>query len=139
MAQWETGIERLKAAYKAWHDSKGESIDTWIGLLADSVDFRSLANGAHGVPWTRTRTTPAEVREYLSGLTSTFKMDHYTIKKYVCQDDTIVAIGSTGWRNKATGTPFDTPKVDVWRFKDGKIVAFFEYYDTAVVSQAAAG
>jgi len=138
MAQWETAIERLKATYKAWHDSKGSSIDTWIGLLADVVDFRSLADGRLGMPWTKTRRSPSEVREYLLGLTSTFEMEHYTVERYVCQDDTIVVICSTGWRSKATGRRFDTPKVDVWRVKDGKIIAFFEYYNTAAVAEAAA-
>jgi uncharacterized protein len=138
MAQWETAIEGLKAAYKAWSDTRGGSIETWGNLLADTVDFRSLADGRLGIPWTKTRRSPAEVREYLHGLTSTFAMDHYTIDRIVCQDDTIVVICSTGWRNKATGKRFDTPKVDVWRVKDGKIISFFEYYDTAAVGEAAA-
>ena len=138
MAQWETAIERLKAAYKTWHDSKGSSLDTWTGLLADVVDFRSLADGRLGMSWTKTRRSPSEVREYLQGLTSTFEMQHYTIERMVCQDDTIAVICSTGWRSRATGKSFDTPKIDVWRVKDGKIIAFFEYYDTAAVAEAAA-
>jgi len=65
-------------------------------------------------------------------------MDHYTVDRYICQDDTVVVICSTAWRNRATGKRFDTPKVDVWRFKDGEVVSFFEYYDTASVGEAAA-
>lgn len=135
MAEWELGLARLKEAYSAWHETKGGSLDTWINLLADEVDFRSLANGRLAMPWTKRQTSPAEVREYLNGLTSTFKMDHYTVERYVCQDDTVVAICSTGWHNRATGKAFDTPKVDVWRFKRGKAVAYFEYYDTAAVGE----
>jgi len=138
MEQWETGFSQLKAAYAAWRDTKGKSIDTWLALLADEIDFRSLANGQHGIPWTKTRTSPSEVRDYLLGLTSTFGMDHYSIDRYVCQDDTIVAMGSTGWHHLASGKKFVTPIVTVWRFKDGKVISFFEYYDTAVVAQAAA-
>jgi ketosteroid isomerase-like protein len=138
MAQWETAIDRRKAAYKAWHDSKGASAESWIELMADRVDFRSLANGRLGVPWTRTRTSPEEVREYPHGLTSDFAMEHYTVDRYVCQDDTIVAIGSTAWHHKISGKRIDTPKVDVWRVKDGRVIAFFEYYDTAEVAAAAA-
>jgi uncharacterized protein len=138
MEQWETGIRQLKEAYKEWDDTKGASIETWVAMLADVVDFRSLANEQHGVPWTKTRSSPNEVRDYLRGLTSTFRMDHFTVDRYVCQGDTVVAIGSTGWHNPVSGKKFDTPKVDIWRFKDGKAIAFFEYYDTASVSQAAA-
>jgi ketosteroid isomerase-like protein len=31
----------------------------------------------------------------------------------------------------------DTPKIDFWRFRDGKVVEFYEYYDTARVFAAA--
>ena len=31
----------------------------------------------------------------------------------------------------------DTPKVDFWRFKDGKAVEFYDYYATARVFAAA--
>jgi len=70
-------------------------------------------------------------------LTSEFAMDHYTVEQYVCDGDTIVAIGTTAWRNKATGKPVETPIVTVWRFQNGKVVAFFEYYDTAKLVEAA--
>lgn len=137
MEQWETGLSQLKAAYKTWHETKGASIDTWLALMADAVDFRSLANGRLGIPWTKTRTSAGEVRDYLHGLTATFGMDHFTVDRYVCQGDTIVAIGSTGWHHLASGKTFETPIVTIWRFKDGKAVSFFEYYDTAIVAEAA--
>jgi len=112
MEQWQTGIDPLKAAYKAWHETKGESVETWLELLAGEVDFRSLANGQLGVPWTKTRSNPEDVREYLLGLTSTFRMEHYTVDRYVCQGDTIVAIGSTAWHHKESGKRLDTPKAE---------------------------
>ena len=49
----------------------------------------------------------------------------------------MVMVGSTAWRNKATGKVCETPKVDVWRFRDGKAVEYCEYYDTAKMLQAA--
>ena len=139
MEQWETGIDAMKGAYRAWHATKGTSIDTWLALMGEEVDFRSLADGQHGIPWTKTRKTRGEIRDYLHGLTSTFAMDHFTVDRYVCQGDTIVAIGSSGWHHHVSGKSFDTPMVTVWRFKDGKAVAFSEYYDTAKVAQVAAG
>ena len=138
MEQWETGIDRLKAAYAEWDRSKGGSIDHWLTLLADDIDFRSLARGAHGVPWTAKRTSADEVRGYLNGLTATFKMEHYTVDRYVCQGDTIVAIGSTAWLHRKSEKRLDTPIVTVWRFKDGKAISFYEYYDTAAVAAVAA-
>ncbi|MHC2867436.1 ketosteroid isomerase-like protein [Bradyrhizobium diazoefficiens] len=31
----------------------------------------------------------------------------------------------------------ETPKLDFWRFKDGKAIEFYEYFDTACVVAAA--
>ena len=137
MPQSNADLERLRAAYQAWHDTKGRSIDTWMELMADNVDFRSLANGAAVVPWTSTRTTREEVRAFLVGLTTDMAMQHFTAEQFVCQDDTIVMIGTTAWRHKATGKTIDTPIVDVWRFRNGKVVALFEYFDTAQLIAAA--
>jgi ketosteroid isomerase-like protein len=138
MEEWRQCIGGLKAAYEAWDRSKATSIDHWLPLFADVVDFRSLAQGGHGVPWTRQRSTPNEVRAYLEGLTGTFRMLHYTVDRYVCQGDTIVVVGRTGWIHRASERRLETPIVSVWRFKDGKAIEFFEYYDTAAVAAAAA-
>ncbi|MCP4319547.1 MAG: nuclear transport factor 2 family protein, partial [Hyphomicrobiales bacterium] len=61
---------------------------------------------------------------------------NYKVSRYIAEGDTVVAVGSTSWRVRATGKDFETPKVDVVRFEDGKIVSFFEYYDTAKILAA---
>ncbi|MGG7377290.1 nuclear transport factor 2 family protein, partial [Escherichia coli] len=60
----------------------------------------------------------------------------YTVNDYVAEGESVVAIGSTSWKNKHTGKAFETRKVDVWKFKNGKAVEFYEYYDTAKVAAA---
>ncbi|MFH1345642.1 MAG: hypothetical protein ABIL01_31215 [Pseudomonadota bacterium] len=50
----------------------------------------------------------------------------------------MVARGSTKWINKHTGKRAENPKVDFWRFRGGKAVEFYEYFDTACVAAAAA-
>jgi uncharacterized protein len=44
--------------------------------------------------------------------------------------------GSTAWRNRKTGRDLDTPKADFWVFRDGKVVDFQEFYDTAALMTA---
>ena len=36
-------VEILKAAYTRWSDTKGESVDDWLNICADNIDFGSLA------------------------------------------------------------------------------------------------
>jgi ketosteroid isomerase-like protein len=65
-------------------------------------------------------------------------MIHYTVEEFIAQGDAVFMRGSTARRNKRTGRTAETPKVDFWRFRDGKAVEFYEYYDTARVIAAAA-
>ena len=46
MADEARNVEILKAAYTRWSDSKGESVDEWLKICADDIDFGSLAQGA---------------------------------------------------------------------------------------------
>ena len=131
-----SNVAVLKEAFERWNDSKGQSTDHWLSIMADDVDFRSLAEGRDpGFEFTARRRCCDEVADYLKGLTEQLEMIHYTVEFYVAEGDRVVAVGTTAWRNRATGKSFDTPKVDVVRFKDGKIVEFFEFYDTAMVTE----
>ena len=51
--------------------------------------------------------------------------------------DRVVMYGTTAWRHTGTGKSFETRKVDLWRFRDGKAVEFCEFFDTATVQAAA--
>ena len=64
-------------------------------------------------------------------------MIYFTVHHYVAEGDRVVAIITTSWRNKATGKVCETPKVDVWRFQDGRAIEYYEYYDTARMMAAA--
>lgn len=129
-------LDRLRAAYQAWHDTKGGSIDTWLALIADEIDFRSLADGAPHADWSKRRRTREEVRDYLAGLVAEFEMIHFKVDRFVCEADTIVMIGQTAWTSRRTAKKVYTPKVDVWRFKNGMAVEYAEYFDTARLAEA---
>jgi hypothetical protein len=132
-------LTRLKAAYLAWHDSKGESVQTWLDLCADEIWFGSLANGQNGVPFTTRRQTKAELHGYFDGLRAGWEMIHFIPSYFMEDGDRIVMFGRTAWRNRKTGAVFDTPKADFWRFKKGKAIEFFEMYDTAAIYHCTQG
>ena len=134
--QEERNTAILKGAFDAWHQSKGTSTDHWLSIMADEVKLRSLAEGAKGLEFTTLRKGAGEIQQYLDGLLSQFEMIHYTVEHYTAQDDRVIAVGSTSWRNKTTGKVVDTAKADVTRFKDGKMIEFFEFYDTAMMLES---
>jgi uncharacterized protein len=127
MSTEETNVAILKDAYARWHDSKGGSVDHWMTLISDDIQFASLARGAPEMLFATRYDNRQALRGYFEGLLSEWEMIHYTFDEFVAQGDVVFARGSTAWRNKRTGRVADTPKVDYWRFRDGKAVEFFEY------------
>ena len=130
-------VEILKDAYARWHDSKGGSVDHWMTLVSEDVQFGSLAQGAPDMTFARFYDNRQALRGYFDGLLSEWEMIHYTVDEFVADGDAVFMRGSTAWRNKKTGKVAETPKIDFWRFRDGKAVEYYEYYDTARVFAAA--
>ena len=136
-AKMSENLNKLKAAYQAWNDTKGGSVETWLNLFAEAMNFRSLGGGRAELAFTGPRQSKADLRGYFDGLLGAWEMIHFTPRYFVEDGDHIVMFGRTTWRNKATGAVYDTAKADFWRFKDGKAVEFFEMYDTAAAQECA--
>jgi uncharacterized protein len=131
MSQEDLHVSLLREAYQKWHDTKAGSVDHWLGLMSDDIQFRSLAGGAAKMEFTSTSTCKDEVKHYFAELTNQWSMIHYTVDEFIAQDDRVVALGSCSFRHKKTGKILETPKADFHKFRDGKICQFFEFYDTA--------
>ena len=129
MTQEETNVEILKKAYGEWVRTKGVA-NVWLDILADHVQWGSLADGEPGLEFTKPRATKHEVVGYFEGLADDWSMNSYHINEYVAQGDRVVAIGECSWTNKRTGKTATMPKVDIWLLEDGKVTQFMEHYDT---------
>ncbi len=130
--------ERLKACYDAWISTKGQSSDTWMAILEDEIEFRSLAMGEErGAAFTAPKSRRDDIRAYFDGLSAEWEMIEFRIDHFIEDGDMVCAVGWNAWRNKATGKTFESPKVDIWRFSGDKAVAFSEFYDTARIYAAA--
>ena len=112
MSETATNKAIFKEAFERWHETKGGSVDHWMSIMADEIDFRSLAEGQGGLDFTAPRRSKSEVGEYMSGLLAMFEMIHYKVDFMVAEDDRVIAVGSTSWRNRETGATFDTPKAN---------------------------
>jgi uncharacterized protein len=101
-------VDLLRTAYQRWHDSKGGSIDHWLSLMTDDVKFRSLADGAAPMAFTRRSTCKDDVKRYFAGLSADWEMDFYRIDEYIAQSDRVVALGSCSFNHKQTGKTLKT-------------------------------
>jgi ketosteroid isomerase-like protein len=129
-------VALLRAAYRLWSDSKGNSADQWMAICAEGIKFGSLAHGPHGAPYLTAYQGREMLVEYFSGLKRDWDMIDFVAENFVAQDDRVVMLGRCSWRYRATGKTIDTPKADSWRFADGRAIEFFEYFDTAQLRDA---
>jgi ketosteroid isomerase-like protein len=132
-------IAILTEAYRRWHDSRGGSVDHWMSICDEHIQFGSLIQGsAPRVAYMTGYSARAELGRYFDGLKQDWEMLEYKVDQFVAQGDRVVMLGHCSWRNKRTGKVVSTPKVDSWRFANGKAVEFYEYFDTAQVHAAVA-
>jgi ketosteroid isomerase-like protein len=129
--------EVLARAYQRWHETKGGSVNDWMEIIAGNIQFGSIAEGMPAATFTARVNGKQELKRYFDGLRENWEMIHYTVNHFIAEGDRVAAVGSTAWRNKRTGKVCETPKVDVWRLRDGRAIEFYEYFDTAKMIQAA--
>ena len=128
----------LTDAYRHWSESLGATADEWMAICDENIQFGSLAEGPQGAKYLGSHHGRESLKDYFGGLTQDWEMMEFVVEHFVAQDDRVVMLGRCAWRYKKTGKYVWTPKADSWRFKDGKAVEFFEYYDTAQVREAVA-
>ena len=132
-------VARLKAVYAEWHESKGTNEKVWLDLMADNIRILSLAAGAPGAEFTKEVRSKEDLGRYFRGLRDDWQMIHYTTDHFIVDGDRVAVLGTTAWRYRKNGREIDTPKADFIRFQDGKIVEFYEFYDTAALMAAIQG
>jgi ketosteroid isomerase-like protein len=137
MSAEDSNVTALKEAYRKWNDSRGASVDHWLNLMTDDVKFRSLAEGAKTMEFTRQSNCKDDVKRYFSGLAEDWQMNFYRVDEYIAQGDRVVALGRCSFKHKKTGKVLETPKADFVTFRAGQICEFFEFFDTAQAIAAA--
>jgi ketosteroid isomerase-like protein len=129
-------VEILKLAYSRWSDSRGKDVDAWMSICADGIAFGTIAQREQAVPYMAAYSQRDQLRQYFDGINRDWEMIEYVPEHFVAQGDRVVMLGRCAWRAKANGQVVSTPKADSFRLRDGKIVEYFEYFDTAQVRDA---
>jgi hypothetical protein len=137
MSNEAANVEILKDAYRQWHETRGESVEHFLSIADPQISFGSVPRGAAPLHFAKQYDNRETLQGYFDGLLADWAMEYYTIDEYIAQGDAVVARGTCAWTNKKTGKRAETPKVDFWRFRNGKAIEFYEYFDTACAAAAA--
>ena len=125
-----TPAARLEEAYALWVESGGTRSDQWIDLLSDEIEMRSVLTPDLPDDLAAHRRTISGALEYFQTVARDWEMVEFTVERFVDGGDDVVMVGRCAWRNRSTGRIVDTPKVDVWRFEQGKAVSLLEMFDS---------
>jgi ketosteroid isomerase-like protein len=130
-------VDLLEKAYLRWHETRGGSVEDWMAIVDDDIQFGSIAERAPQMQFAADYDSRAALRSYFDGLLAEWEMIHFSMNEFIADGDMVVVRGSVAWRHKRTGKEVDTPKIDFWRFRNGKAIEFYEYFDTARAFAAA--
>jgi ketosteroid isomerase-like protein len=101
-----------------------------------SEDIEWQLPDMEGVPAGGTRRERAGAGEFFATIARDQEVQRFEPQQFVAQGDKVVALGQYAWRVKSTGREFKGDWAHVFTVRDGKIVKFQEYTDTAAAVAA---
>jgi ketosteroid isomerase-like protein len=130
-------LAKLKAAYKKWHDTRGQSAEDWVEMMADDVKLRSVADGADGMKFSAPRDGKEAARGYFAALGDEWEMVYHHADEFLVDGDRVAVFGRCAFRHRGTGKVAESFLNHRWRFRAGLVVEYAEFYDTARAFAAA--
>lgn len=122
-----THKEMIRSLYEAF--ARGDA-ETVLGALDGSIDWNEAENSplAAGNP----HTGPQRVAEgVLAPLAQELEDFRVIPRDFVAEGGEVVAFGRYTGTHRGTGKPLDAQFTHRWSVRDGKVVAFQQYTDTA--------
>ncbi|HYE14510.1 MAG TPA: nuclear transport factor 2 family protein [Pyrinomonadaceae bacterium] len=119
---------------RAYENFKKGDIESLMGQMSEDVDWRLPS--IEKVPFSGARRGRASVGEFFSSLAGAQEVRSFEPREFIAQGDKVVALGSYEWGVKTTGRGYGGEWAHVFTVRDGKIVGFHEYMDTAAAAKA---
>ena len=126
--------ENVRVVEQAYSNFKSGDIAALLDLMADDVEWELPA--VTDVPFAGRRQGRAAVGEFFAAVGASQDVRAFEPREYIAQNDKVVSLGRYDWHVKGTGRDFGSEFVHVFTIRDGKIVDFHEYFDTATAAAA---
>jgi ketosteroid isomerase-like protein len=129
--------DNVGVVQKAYENFKTGNIEALLGLMSEDVDWR--LPDTEGLAFGGARRGQGQVSEFFTTLADVQDVLAFEPREFVAQGDKVVATGDYKWRVKKNGREYGGDWAHVFTVRDGKIVGFHEYMDTAAAADAFAG
>lgn len=107
-----------------------------LDAISPNVDW--MVAGPVSVPLCGPRRGRDAVAQFFSMLGETMETQRFEPQEFITQGGDVVVLGHERHRVRATGRIFEGEWVHVFRVRDGEVVRFREYLDTAALQAALA-
>ena len=122
----------VKDAYEAF--GRGD-VQTLLGYFDETILWKPVHGAARHVPTAGERRGKAAVGEFFKIVSEQINFVRFEPKEFVAQGDKVVAIGHYVAQVQ-TGRGFESDFVMVFTLRDGKVVQFQEFSDSAAINAA---
>ena len=126
--------ENVGVVKQAYENFKAGDIGALLGQMSEEVDWRLPR--MEGVPFSGERKGLGRVSEFFTTLADSQEVVSFEPREFVSQGDKVVALGTYNWRVKSSGKEYGGDWAHVFTVRDGRIVGFHEYMDTAAAVAA---
>jgi ketosteroid isomerase-like protein len=126
-----TNTDRVLAMYAAF--GRG---DVRVILEGLAPDVTWTVPGPISIPIYGTRTGRAQVAEFFKALSENLAFEEFSPREFIAQGERVIVFGYERAKTLPAGRIYESEWAHVFTFKNGQVLAFREYSDTAQVLQA---
>jgi ketosteroid isomerase-like protein len=122
----QNNLDVVRRGYEAFGHG---DMDTLLSLFDEQITW--ISPGPQDLPTSGRRTGRQQVTEFFSALSDVLEIQRFEPKQFIAQGDQVVVLGEDTSRVKATDKVIEGEWAHVFTLRDGKVVCFQEYIDTA--------
>jgi uncharacterized protein len=110
-----------------------------LSVLADDVDWHWQMAGPANLPYAGRWRGREQVAQFFTAISETVEVQQFEPQEFIAQGDTVVVLGHERSCARSTGRAFEQEWAHVYALRDGKVVRFRAYEDTAAQVAASHG
>ena len=126
--------ENARVVQQIYESFKSGGIGSILERMSDDIEWR--LPDMENVPFSGKRSGLEEVAEFFKTLSDTRDVRQFEPQEFIAQGENVVALGHYSWHVKATGRDYEGDWAHVFTIRDGKVLRFYEYTDTASAASA---
>jgi ketosteroid isomerase-like protein len=111
-------------------------VQTILNALGDDIVWQGVKGAGPQVPTSGERRGKAAVGNFFKQVGESVAFSRFEPRDYIAQGDKVAVLGRYTGTSSSKKKPFDSDWVMVFTFRNGKIVFYQEYCDSAAINAA---